>query len=71
MLAQNDEGLKNLFKLVSASHIDYFYRVPRIPRSLLQRHRKGCLSARAATKGSFRSSDAKIDGRSRTDGEVL
>ncbi|WP_251474348.1 PolC-type DNA polymerase III [Planococcus sp. NCCP-2050] len=51
LLAQNDEGLKNLFKLVSASHIDYFYRVPRIPRSLLQRHRKGLLVGSGCDKG--------------------
>ncbi|MDN7225949.1 PolC-type DNA polymerase III [Planococcus liqunii] len=51
LLAQNEEGLKNLFKLVSASHIDYFYRVPRIPRSLLQRHRKGLLVGSGCDKG--------------------
>ncbi|MDN3437756.1 PolC-type DNA polymerase III [Planococcus sp. APC 3900] len=51
LLAQNNEGLKNLFKLVSASHIDYFYRVPRIPRSLLQRHRKGLLVGSGCDKG--------------------
>lgn len=51
LLAQNDEGLKNLFKLVSASHINYFYRVPRIPRSLLQRHRTGLLVGSGCDKG--------------------
>ncbi len=33
LLAQTEAGLKNLFKLVSIAHIEYFYRVPRIPRS--------------------------------------
>ncbi|WP_227395507.1 PolC-type DNA polymerase III [Jeotgalibacillus aurantiacus] len=51
LLAQDQEGLKNLFKLVSISHIDYFYRVPRIPRSLLQKHRKGLLVGSACDKG--------------------
>ncbi|MFC3211317.1 PolC-type DNA polymerase III [Planomicrobium okeanokoites] len=51
LLAQNDAGLKNLFKLVSASHINYFYRVPRIPRSLLQKHREGLLVGSGCDKG--------------------
>ncbi len=51
LLAKDQEGLKNLFKLVSASHINYFYRVPRIPRSLLQRHRKGLLVGSGCDKG--------------------
>ncbi len=51
LLAQNNTGLKNLFKLVSYSHIKYFYRVPRIPRSLLQTHREGILVGSACDEG--------------------
>ncbi|WLR43509.1 PolC-type DNA polymerase III [Bacillus carboniphilus] len=51
LLAQNETGLKNLFKLVSLSHIEYFYRVPRIPRSLLEKHREGILIGSACDKG--------------------
>lgn len=51
LLAQNDLGLKNLFKLVSFAHINYFYRVPRIPRSLLQKYREGILVGSACDKG--------------------
>ncbi|WP_077617852.1 PolC-type DNA polymerase III [Bacillus sinesaloumensis] len=51
LLAQNDVGLKNLFKLISISHIQYFYRVPRIPRSLLQKYREGILVGSACDKG--------------------
>lgn len=51
LLAQNEEGLKNLYKLVSYAHIDYFYRVPRIPRSLLQKYRAGLLVGTACDQG--------------------
>lgn len=51
LLVQNNTGLKNLFKLVSASHIDYFYRTPRIPRSLLAKHREGLLIGTGTDQG--------------------
>ncbi|WP_428839290.1 PolC-type DNA polymerase III [Bacillus massilinigeriensis] len=51
LLAQNETGLKNLFKLVSISHIEYFYRVPRIPRSILQKYRDGLLVGSGCDKG--------------------
>lgn len=51
LLATDDEGLKNLFKLVSISHMEYFYRVPRIPRSLLMKYRKGLLVGSGCDKG--------------------
>lgn len=51
LLVQNEVGLKNLFKLVSFSHVHYFYRVPRIPRSVLQQHREGILVGSGCDKG--------------------
>ncbi|MBS4189268.1 PolC-type DNA polymerase III [Bacillus sp. FJAT-49705] len=51
LLAQTEVGLKNLFKLVSISHMNYFYRVPRIPRSQLQKHREGILVGSGCDKG--------------------
>ncbi|THE14506.1 PolC-type DNA polymerase III [Bacillus timonensis] len=51
LLAQNDVGLKNLFKLISLAHIHYYYRVPRIPRSQLQKYREGILVGSACDKG--------------------
>lgn len=51
LLVTDDEGLKNLFKLVSYSHMNYFYRAPRIPRSLLIKHRKGILVGSGCSNG--------------------
>jgi len=49
--AQTQDGLKNLFKLISGSLVDYFYRVPRIPRSYLEKHREGLLVGSGCAKG--------------------
>ncbi|PWU68836.1 PolC-type DNA polymerase III [Gracilibacillus dipsosauri] len=51
LLAVNEVGLKNIFKLISLAHIHYFYRVPRIPRSKLQEHREGVLIGTACDQG--------------------
>ncbi|WP_257350006.1 PolC-type DNA polymerase III [Pseudalkalibacillus decolorationis] len=51
LLAKNQEGLKNIYKLVSESHMNYFYRTPRIPRSRLTKYRNGLLVGSGCDKG--------------------
>ncbi|WP_110929448.1 PolC-type DNA polymerase III [Bacillus massiliglaciei] len=51
LLAQTQAGLKNLFKLISIAHVNYFYRVPRLPRSQLIKYREGILVGSGCDKG--------------------
>lgn len=51
ILAQTQDGLKNLFKLISTSMVDYFYRLPRIPRSVLEKYREGLIVGSGCAQG--------------------
>ena len=51
LLASDNLGLYNLYRLVSESHTRYFHMRPRIPRSLLQYFRTGLILGSACENG--------------------
>src|SRR6186713_2421111 len=51
LLAETDEGYKNLIKLVSAGYTEGFYYRPRIDKDLLAQHAKGLIGLSSCLKG--------------------
>ena len=51
LLAETDEGYRNLVQLVSQAHLDGFYYKPRIDRELLKKYSKGLIGLSACLKG--------------------
>tara|TARA_R100000081_G_scaffold13952_1_gene5643 strand:+ start:3706 stop:7137 length:3432 start_codon:yes stop_codon:yes gene_type:complete len=54
LLAQNQEGLQNIFKMISTSYVgDNFYRYPRVDYALLKKYNKGVIAASACLGGVY------------------
>ena len=51
VLAKNQTGLRNLYKLISLAHLNYFKRFPIMPKSEINRNREGLILGSACEAG--------------------
>ncbi len=51
LLAKNEEGYKNLVKLITKAHLEGFYYKPRVDEELLAQHSKGLIALSACLRG--------------------
>ncbi len=60
LLAKNLQGIRHIYEMVSESHLKYFFRTPRLPRSLIAEKREGLIIGSACEAGElFRAVVAK------------
>ncbi len=69
IFAKNQEGLKNLYRLVSFSYLDYYRRRPRMPKSVIEQYRDGLIIGSACEQGELYR--AILEGRSDQDVEDI
>ncbi len=61
LLAQNNEGYRNLVRLVSLAHLEGFYYKPRIDKELLKKHNRGLIGLSSCLKGEVASACVEND----------
>ena len=66
VLAKNKAGLKSLYELISYSHINFFYKKPRIPKSILDSKRKNLIIGSACEAGEMYTAVVNGDSEARS-----
>ena len=61
LLAMNEQGYKNLLKLISLAHTEGFYYVPRIDKEILKLYNEGLICLTACLKGEIPNAILKYD----------